>query len=552
MSEDEAVRTLQRLHFLRGADEATLLELARDLRREEHRQGSLVTVQGQPCQDLVLVARGELSLTQGTAQGEQALGILEPGDTLGELEFASGGPWRVTAVASRPSVVYRWPRAALSTFLEGHPGARQAFRFTAQSRESAERLRFPWLAEGEVIYALARKHPVILAQSFVLPALLLLASAAFAWWGWGAFGGLGHWGALGLAAFAVLLGLWQWIDWGNDYYIVTNRRVVWLEKGVGLYDSRQEAPLHMVLSVSVSTDVLGRMLGFGDVIVRTYTGQIPFRHVGNPWAMAAMVEEHWHRARFRRGREDREGKIQAVQELLQREPEEDEPLPPPPPPPSPPPVDGRREAQIGLDHWTFQMRFEEQGVITYRKHWFVLLRRIGLPSLTVLTLVGLMGARLGGLIQAPALPTALLGLGALLVPAALWWLYEYADWANDIYQVTPKHIVDVHKKPLAREVRKVAPLENILGTEVDRKGILGLLLNYGNVITNVGTEQFIFEGVFDPAGVQQDIVRALDAHMERQRQAEARQRREEMVEWLSVYHRQMSSRRAAGETDEES
>jgi len=77
-------------------------------------------------------------------------------------------------------------------------------------------------------------------------------------------------------------GLYQWIDWGNDYYIVTDRRAIWLEKVIGLYDSRHEAPLRMVLSVSTTTDVSGRMMDYGDVVIRTFTGQLRFHTVGSP------------------------------------------------------------------------------------------------------------------------------------------------------------------------------------------------------------------------------------------------------------------------------
>ena len=31
------------------------------------------------------------------------------------------------------------------------------------------------------------------------------------------------------------------LDWANDYYIVTSQRLVYLEKIIGIYDSRQEA-----------------------------------------------------------------------------------------------------------------------------------------------------------------------------------------------------------------------------------------------------------------------------------------------------------------------
>jgi hypothetical protein len=115
------------------------------------------------------------------------------------------------------------------------------------------------------------------------------------------------------------------------------------------------------------------------------------------------------------------------------------------------------------------------------------------------------------------------------------------DWANDIYQITTDQIVDVYKKPLARELRKVAPLENVLGTEVDRKGIIGILLNYGDVITNVGTEKFVFEGVYDPAGVQQDLVHAQETLLQRKSDGERRQRQNEMVELLDIYHDRYSS-----------
>ncbi len=131
---------------------------------------------------------------------------------------------------------------------------------------------------------------------------------------------------------------------------------------------------------------------------------------------------------------------------------------------------------------------------------------------------------------------------AALIPLFSWWIYRYVDWANDIYQITPEQIIDIYKKPLAREMRKVAPLENILGTEVDRKGIVGIMLNYGDVITNVGTEQFTFEGVYDPVGVQQDIVHAQEAFLQRRSDRERSQRRDEMVELLDIYHDQYTSR----------
>jgi hypothetical protein len=278
------------------------------------------------------------------------------------------------------------------------------------------------------------------------------------------------------------------------------------------------------------------------VIIRTYTGQLTFRGVGNPMAMAAMVEEHWRRLQHQRQMADREALSRTLQEKMGAQAA--------PSPASSLPVTAERSSrEIGLDHWTLQMRFEEKGVITYRKHWAVLLQGIGLPSVLLLSLAGLLGASLGGSVTLFDSALSVVILLALIIVTGLWWLYQYVDWANDIYQVTPTQIVDITRKPLGSESREVAPLENILGTEVDRKGLAGLLLNYGTVRAMIGTAEFKFQGVFDPVGVQQDIVRAQEAVLARKRDKESGQRRDEMVELLRLYETEVASRRSQPQAD---
>ncbi len=395
------------------------------------------------------------------------------------------------------------------------------------------------------MYAAVRKHIVLLYQALLVPVGLTMLGLLFASWAVDTSSSLLGWIAAGGCAAGLLFGAWKLLDWSNDYYIVTNRRALWLEKVVGVYDSRREAPLHMVLSVSLRTDAITRSLGYGDVIIRTYTGQLTFHGVGNPMAMAAMVEEHWRRVQHQRQMADREVMSRTLQEQVGAEGA--------PPSASTLPVTAERPSrQVGLDHWTLQMRFEDKGVITYRKHWAVLLQSIGLPSVLLLGIAGLLGASLSGSLTLfdPLLSVVVL-LGLIGV-VGLWWLYQYVDWANDIYQVTPTQIVDITRKPLGTESREVAPLENILGTEVDRRGLAGLLLNYGTVTASVGTAEFKFQGVFDPVGVQQDIVRAQEAILARKREKESGQRRDEMVELLRLYEKEIASRRTRPEASEPS
>jgi hypothetical protein len=369
------------------------------------------------------------------------------------------------------------------------------------------------------------------------PAVVLLIGLAAVVLGMMSLGPLALIPGIILGIFGLLFGLWRWVDWGNDYYVVTNKRVVWLEKVVALYDSRQEAPLHMVLSVSVSTDVVGRSLGYGDVVIRTYTGQLTFRNVSDPHSMAAIIEEQWRRVQDTREKQDRK----VIVDNLRKKLEDGEEIPEEVAEQSLLAPEAAGKDKIGLDRWTFQIRFEEQGIITYRKHWAVLLRFVGLPSALFLLSAGFLGARLSGLIQLGSSTSVTLITLLLIFPLGAWWLYQYVDWANDIYQVTSDQIVDVYKKPLSSELRKVAPLENILSTEVKRKGISGVLLNYGDVIAEVGTAKFTFEGVFNPAEVQQDIVRAQEALLERNRQRDQQRRQDELLEWLTVYHQETQS-----------
>ena len=530
---------LRNVHFLREVDEIELQALGAILEQKDYAQGEEIVRQGTRAEALYFIARGEVDVIQKQAEGaERRLAKLEPGDTFGEMELVFRQPRAAAVRATQPTTIYRWNRAAVSEFMKAHPQALADLKFTAKCRRLAQRLHFRWLADDEVIYGLARKHSVLLYEGLTLPLFMLLGAAALFWWGLAEGGLIFTWGASGIALVGLALCVWRWVDWGNDYYIVTNRRAVWLEKIIGVYDSRVETPLHMVLSVSVSTDVLGRMFGYGDVIIRTYTGRVLFRNVENPKAMAALVDEHWQRVRTKKEDTDRESLEHIVRHRLEpesdlqmtEEPEADKLV-----------AEEQPDRRVGFGRFSFKVRFEEKGVITYRKHWAVLMREISLPSILILLVVGFLGARLGGLLKISTVGNILLMSGVALLPLILWWTYRYVDWANDIYQITADQIVDINRKPLARELRKIAPLENILGTEVDRKGIVGILLNYGDVITNIGTAQFVFEGVYDPIGVQQDIVHAQEAYLQRKSERDQRQRQDEMVELLDIYHERYTS-----------
>jgi hypothetical protein len=138
-------------------------------------------------------------------------------------------------------------------------------------------------------------------------------------------------------------------------------------------------------------------------------------------------------------------------------------------------------------------------------------------------------------------PLLVSGSGCSIIILILlpWWLYNYIDWRNDIYQVTDRSIFDIERRPFGTESKKSAPLENILSLEHERIGFLGYILNVGNVLINVGEAKFCFNDVYDPARVQQDIFSRMQQMRYKKQQEEVTRERDRILNLLEIYHQEM-------------
>jgi uncharacterized membrane protein YdbT with pleckstrin-like domain len=322
----------------------------------------------------------------------------------------------------------------------------------------------------------------------------------------------------------VFMGVWtflKWLDWSNDYYIITNRRVLYVEKVIMLYDSRLEAPLTAILSVNTQTDVVGRTFGYGDVIVRTYVGNVVFKTIGFPEEVEVLLREYWERTKKTSRQADVEAMKLSIRQKLGLAPAT-------PPKPSPKPAT-KPVYKFNL----FKVRFEEKGIITYRKHWFVWLKQTWLPGLLALAVLGF---TIWDLIKNGDFSRDATLFFALFLPLSLWWLYETVDWSNDKFQVSEDQILDIDKTPFGRMQKNVAPLDNILNMEARREGLLQMLFNYGSVYITVGGAQMVFEDVINPDAVQQDIDQRRVARREKQDRERAEAERERLAEFFAAYH----------------
>ncbi len=528
---------LKPIYIFKGLTDEQILEVARELEVERRPAGQAVFHEKDSGDSFYIINKGTVKvLRQGTRRAAQVVSTLGPGDFFGETALLYGRRRSATVETASEAELLKLSKDGFDRLLRKFPQIRPNLLISTASRELYRHVKFSWLQPNEVVYLIARKHRLLLYQSLFWPILAggLIAVAAI-WLAvirdtlWIAYIGA----ALELPVAGWLL--WNYVDWGNDYYIITNQRLVDLEKIVGIYDSRVEAPLASVMSVNVQTaDSTQRAVHMGDVVVRTFSGPIILKSVENPLVLAAAVEEYWYRTKSHERENQVEGMRKVLREHLERG-THTPPARPRPPAPKPTPKGPSLGEQIAT-FFTFRLRFEEGDSVIYRKHWYMLLSDVWKPTLGMLLVVTGLAVYVAGFLP-PSVPLSavLLLVLATFIPLAGWWLYEYVDWKNDIYMVTTDQIFDVNKKPLGAETRKSAPLANVLSLKYERPGLLGILLNFGTVVATVAGTEFRFEGVFDPVGVQNDIYRRQEMQKAKKAAAEETTKRADMADWLLAY-----------------
>jgi len=539
---------LKKIHLFYGLEEDELAAVAEELREVSYPTGRVVFEQDSKSESFYLIYGGGVRIVRKQQGKEIQLAVLVKNDYFGEMGLVAKRrrSGTVTAIADTSLLVLT--RKNFEALFKRAPKLRLNLSVAIRSRQLARLQNFKWLGKDEVIYFLARKHWIILIPRIIVPSLSLVVPIGL-FWGWFLYlriflVAFAAWGSL----IAVILWIvWEVIDWGNDYYIVTNRRVIWLEKVVGIYDSRQESPLSTILSVGVETTQLGRLLDYGSLNVRTFVGKIPFHHVSHPEQAQHMIEEYWNRTKEHALGMEKEAMKNAIRKRLGI------PIPPAPKSASfssasstPKPKTASAILKF-LGANTLKLRYEQGENVIYRKHWVVLILDAWIPFFST---IGVLIMFIYRLFQLAFLPNEAFisfqnGIsvdawaGALFIalfPVAVWFIYHVIDWSNDKFEVTPEQIIDIDRKPFGSESRNAAQLENILGTEYKRIGILGEIFNYGTVYITVGGSKLAFEDVMDPATVQSDIDRRRMARAAKKSEGAVAAERERMAEWLATYH----------------
>jgi uncharacterized membrane protein YdbT with pleckstrin-like domain len=552
----DLVEFLRSTTIFNGVDDTGLAEIAGLFKEFDALTGEYLCQKGDLTEGFFLIYDGEAELINERRTAEAENMLLNTGDFAGE-EALFYLPRRTShVVITRPSTILFLSNRQIPKLLEQFPMIRENISVLSDSRILCQKLAFSWLGENEYIHVISRKHPALLLGAISLPifffiSVMLLSVLLSTLWSPSSIAGIVII-AIGFVISAIWLG-WNIFNWSNDYYILTNQRMVWIEKVAGVYDSRQEAPLSSLMSVGVSKTRLGNLIGYADVTVRTFVGPISFKNVAYAPQIAGMIEAYWQRSKVSELADDEEEMRKALKRKLSGEdaiPLEDIATQPMRSGASQQPREAR---EATFWEWLFadflKLRFETGGVVTYRKHWLVLLKHTILPLILLIS-----GIVFGSAILANAFKltnkTPLLILTLIYLVVVFGWLmYNFIDWRNDIYQLSDDQVIDVERKPLGKENRRAAPLESILSIEYERKGILAMLFNFGTVYITVGNTKLSFDFVYHPSDVQQDIFARMGSHQEEKRKIAVAQERERVSGWFKVYHEETKERQNGTETD---
>jgi hypothetical protein len=477
------------------------------------------------------IISGNVRLAGGAMRRGKAEQVLGAGDYFG-AEVLSRSDYRFSdAVCLSEVKLVRVNEQDLIQLCADHPTIENAFSLIYQTHKFRARLFFPWLEKGEKVNLVCRRHPFFLALRVVLIGGAVIASFA---------------GLLSLALssksvalillagtlllIGTLLTAWSALEWGNDFFILTSDRVLVQKKLTGFFDNRQEAPYTAILSTGFETSFWGRLLRFGTINLRTYNGKLSFKRLPVPEIIFDLLEYQRRSIAQQKQQSDFAEMRETLQHRLEGTTVRTKNA-----------AAGKHTGGLKTTYKSgsfldlaarfFGLRHERAGAIVYRTHWWRLLGKTFLPSLLLLIVVLLVMLKLAGFLPSIAADQLYIGSIILAVTSWAWWLYQYQDWYNDVYIITSEQLVDVNRKPLGKEERRSAPVQNIQTVEYKRKGIIGLVLNFGTVHIQIGNQELSFDDVYNPAAVQAEIF----SRFKHRDQKTQRLEQEKLVDWIKTY-----------------
>lgn len=335
---------------------------------------------------------------------------------------------------------------------------------------------------------------------------------------------------LPISGLLLLLILYYYLEWKDDKLIITDRRLINTRRMILNFSKEvNEIPLDKVLEVNVNlpplTDVIGRMLGYGTLAIKTSgnTPNINLYEIPQPQSIQQMIFNQRKKFQELVENENRDAFRKAIRNEIDQLTGTGEPT-----------NRGLADAKgsITRNPGLFSIEYvNNKGEVVYRKHWLVWIGHVLLPTLVILAGITLFLLN----VIFPLVPLGIVVLGMIWFYLADW------DWRNDMYIIGEQTITIIHKRPLFLEDQKdqfsLAQIDNVVS---DTTGLTNSLFQIGQVkIRLVGGDEKNakrFTSVFSPRQIQEEISRRQENLARAKRDGEFQRQRDVIREYLDVYH----------------
>ena len=502
---------------------------------------------GQPADRFFIVLVGRIRLERMNQNNEYStFSMIDMGEFFGLEAVKPRTHYRVRAIATRNTKILSISNVDLLEMQRTSPDLYRLLTILHNSFEALVEMRLSWKEKDENVFLSIRKHPLFLWGKILIPVIIFLATFITV-----AITSLtvaenfltGVFILLGALVVTAIPALYFYIDWKDDFYMITDRKVLSRQRDILLYETKNIIPYNAVQSVTKKIpDTLAAVFQYGDINIRTYTGVLTLKSIAHPEVVISLISDIRTRQSIIQEQYSREENMLEMRKRLGLEQ-----------PAGNSTDNGNTSDSSEIDlaeddsfrlinslfQSLFQLRVVKGDEVTYRKHWLILLdeSKFYYAVWTLIT-IGLVYSLLAfAFINFPLLPWS------VIISLAVAWLvlsailaYRFEDWRNDRFVLTNRVIMDLDKKPFGKENRRTAPLERIQAVEYKREGLLHILFNFGTVYIRVGDQQYTFDEVANPFAVQQEITERLNQAKDRDRRNEINRERDTILDWIEIYH----------------
>lgn len=318
-------------------------------------------------------------------------------------------------------------------------------------------------------------------------------------------------------------------DWLNDELILTNRRVVFdndlvfiprlLERRV-----QQQIFLEDVQDVSAQTKTYPQhWLGYGTIVIKSarFGGNIIFESASRPMEMQKRIMEQVRDLRKRMS--DFDYRRMVDERVYGKKPSSNQQA-----------LSRQAASSARLLTWLIpeNPEFDEKTRwYTWRPHWLFLLQAQLGPL--ILLVAGLFGVALLASLAELGAGWVFLATAVVVVGYLLWAAWEWEDYRNDKYILTPTNVIDIEKKPFGPEDQRQASLGAITNVRFETT-LISNLLGYGDVILETAGAggKFTFLHVPRP----QRVVMTINEYIVNFRRGEREKTLNDVLDLLAYYH----------------